>query len=168
MDVDAARAIARAVHGGDRPLEGESLLGHIERVAALVPDWARSVAWLHEVLEQSAMREQDLLSRGLSDDELRALRLLSREDSGSDLVYLGHIKLIAQADGAAGRLARAVKRADLEDRLRHPLVRSNGWSPPYESALQMLKRAGRRDALRGGRLTAGNPARPGALPAPSP
>jgi hypothetical protein len=88
MDLDAARAIAGAAHEADRR-EGESLLRHIERVAALVPDWARSVAWLHEVLEQSAVPEQDLLICGLSDEELRALRLLSREDSGSDLAYLG-------------------------------------------------------------------------------
>lgn len=146
MDADAARAIARLVHRSDRRLVGDALLGHIERVAASVPDWARSVAWLHEILEQGGMREQELLSRGLTDHELRALRLLSRADSYSDLAYLGHINLIARADGAAGRLARAVKRADLEDRRRHPLVRSNGWSPPYSRGLQMLRRAERREA----------------------
>src|SRR5436190_13470473 len=149
MEADAARAIATAAQEADRRREGESLLRHIERVAALVPDWARSVAWLHEVLEQSAVPEQDLLICGLSDEELRALRLLSREDSGSDLAYLGHIKLIARAGGAAGHLARAV----LEDRRRHPLVRPSGWSPPYGTALQMLNRIGRRDLLEAGRLS---------------
>jgi hypothetical protein len=153
MEADAARAIARAAHADDRRREGESLLRHIERVAALVPDWARSVAWLHEVLAQSNVPEQDLLIGGLSDEELRALRLLGREDSGSDLAYLGHIKLIARAGGAAGHLARAVKRADLEDRRRHPLVRPSGWSPPHGTALQMLNRIGRRDLLDAGRLS---------------
>ena len=145
MDVDAARAIARAAHRSDRPPVDDALLGHIERVAAAVPDWARTVAWLHEILEQGAMPEQDLLDQGLSDDELRALRLLSRADSCSDVAYLGHISLIARAGGASGRLARAVKRADLEDRRRHPRARPNGWSPPYGTALQILKSLARRE-----------------------
>jgi hypothetical protein len=126
---------------------GAGLLDHIERVAALVPDWARPVAWLHEVLEQGAVPEQELLTRGLSDEELRALRLLSHPDFCSDLAYLGHVELIARAGGAAGLLARAVKRADLEDRRRHPRARSNGWSPPYGTALQMLKGLSRRAAI---------------------
>jgi hypothetical protein len=135
MEVDRARAIATAAHGG-----ALTLLSHIERVASSVPEWARAVAWLHEVLERSDMSEEALLRQGLSSDELRALRLLSREDSYSDRAYLGHIELIARAGGTAGRLARAVKSADLEDRQRHPLVRSNGWSPPYGSALAALHR----------------------------
>jgi hypothetical protein len=133
MDVDQARAIAKAVHTG-RPL-----LNHVERVASAVPEWARAIAWLHEVLEQTDLPEEALLREGLSSDELRALRLLCREESFSDLAYLGHIERIARAGGTAGQLARAVKRADLEDRQRHPLVRANGWSPPYGNALDTLE-----------------------------
>ena len=140
MDVEAAEAIARTVHGRERSPYGTRLLGHIERVAAAVPDWARPVAWLHEVLERTSTSEEDLLGEGLSDDELRALRLLCRDDSRSDSAYLGHIELIARAGGYAGRIARAVKGADLEDRRLHPLIRSDGWSPPYGSALQVLRR----------------------------
>ncbi len=32
-----------------------------------------------------------------------------------------------------------VKVADLEDRCRHPRVRPDGWSPPYERALARLR-----------------------------
>jgi hypothetical protein len=135
MDVDRARAIATAAHRRTEPL-----LSHVQRVASSAPEWARAVAWLHEVLERTDMTEEGLLREGLSDEELRALRLLCREDSYSDLAYLGHIELIARAHGSAGELARAVKRADLEDRQRHPLIRPNGWSPPYGSALNTLYR----------------------------
>jgi hypothetical protein len=138
MDTDRAKAIATAAHRDARPLNSEPLLRHVERVASSVPEWARGVAWLHEVLERTDMPEEALLRQGLSSEELRALRLLSREESYSDRAYLGHIELIVRAHGQAGRLARAVKRADLEDRQRHPLVRSNGWSPPYGSALAAL------------------------------
>jgi hypothetical protein len=140
MEVGRAKAIATAAHRGTRTLNSELLLSHVERVASAVPDWARPVAWLHEVLERTDMSEEALLRQGVTSDELRALRLLSRGDSSSDRAYLGHIELIARAGGTAGRLARAVKRADLEDRKRHPLVRSNGWSPPYGAALASLHR----------------------------
>jgi hypothetical protein len=138
MDVDHARAIALATHRGVWTLDDEPLLSHVERVAAAVPGWARAVAWLHEVLERSDMPEEALLREGVSSEQLRALRLLSRDETSSDLVYLAHIDLIARAAGVSGRLARAVKLADLEDRSSHPLERSNGWAPPYASALNML------------------------------
>src|SRR4051812_37720757 len=140
MDADRAKAIAIAAHRDVRSLDAEPLLRHVERTAACVPDWARTVAWLHEVLERTGISEETLLRRGLTGEELRALRLLSREESCSDRAYMGHIELIARAGGTAGRLARAVKIADLEDRKAHPLVRSNGWSPPYATALNALHR----------------------------
>jgi hypothetical protein len=140
MDAKRARAIARSVHRDQSEPGGEPLLAHIERVVASVPDRARTVAWLHEVLEWTDVSEELLLAEGLSEQELRALRLLSRDDSESDVVYLSHIELIARADGTAGCLARTVKLADLEDRRRRPRVRPDGWSPPYASALKMLGR----------------------------
>ena len=82
------------------------------------PPVAEPVAWLHEVFERTAVREQDLLASGLTDEELRALRLLTRPiESRSEATYLAHIDLIARSSGPGGDLARAVKRADLEDRL---------------------------------------------------
>src|SRR6266480_5835866 len=57
-------------------------------------------------------------------------------DRGSDVVYLSHVELIARADGTAGRLARTVKLADLQDRRRRPRVRPDGWSPSYTGALE--------------------------------
>ena len=101
------------------------------------------MAWLHEVLEWTAVPEQELLIAGLTNDELRALRLLSRTtDSRSDRRYLAHLDLIAHATGDSGRLARIVKTADLQDRSLHPRIRSDGWSPPYAQALELLRDAG--------------------------
>src|SRR5438270_6436397 len=116
VDAGRAREIATAAHRDAVALNAEPLLDHVGRVASSVPEWARAVAWLHEVLEQTNISEEALLREGLSIEELRALRLLSRADSHSDRAYLGHIELIARAHGSAGRLARAVKSADLEDR----------------------------------------------------
>jgi hypothetical protein len=100
------------------------------------------VAWLHEVLETGSVSEQDLLTDGLSSDELRALRLLTRTSgSHSDAAYLAHLELIALAAGHSGELARSVKLVDLEDRQVHPLVRSDGWAPPYAQGRLRLQAA---------------------------
>ena len=100
------------------------------------------VAWLHEVLEYTAVTEETLLANGLAAEELRALRLLTRNnDSRADTTYLAHIELLARAAGPGASMARCVKRADLADRAAHPARRADGWTPPYELGLQLLSRA---------------------------
>ena len=142
MEIGDARAIAERLHLGDREEDGTPVVRHVQRVATTVPEEARAVAWLHEVLEWTAVTEQELLIAGLTSDELRALRLLNRTtDSHSDHRYLARLELIAHATGDSGRLARIVKTADLEDRSLHPRVRRDGWSPPYAQALKLLSAA---------------------------
>ena len=139
MDTGQARAIAERLHLGDREEDGTPVIRHVQRVAGTVTAEARTVAWLHEVLERTAVTERELLDAGLTSDELRALRLLNRTtDARSDRRYLAHLELIAQAAGGSGRLARIVKTADLRDRCLHPHVRRDGWSPPYSRAMALL------------------------------
>ncbi len=139
MDAGRAQAIAERLHFGDRQEDGTPVIRHVQRVAGTVTEQARAVAWLHEVLERTAVTERELLVAGLTSDELRALRLLNRpSDSHSDRRYLAHLELIAQAAGGSGRLARIVKTADLRDRCLHPHVRRDGWSPPYSRAMGLL------------------------------
>src|SRR5215211_6520496 len=142
MEAAHARAIAERLHLGDREEDGTPVIRHVQRVATTVPEEARPVAWLHEVLEWTAVTEQELLIAGLTSDQLRALRLLVRTtDSHSDRRYLAHLELIACATGDSGRLARIVKTADLKDRSVRPHVRRDGWSPPYAQALKLLSAA---------------------------
>jgi hypothetical protein len=136
MQIERARLLAERLHANNYEEDGTALLEHIRRVARRVDADAQVVAWLHEVLEWTAVAEHQLLREGLESDELRALRLLRRaDDSRSDAVYLAHLGLIARA---AGRLARLVKIADLQDRCLHPRVRADGWSPPYARGLALL------------------------------
>jgi hypothetical protein len=140
METQRAQVIAERLHAGDREEDGVPVLWHVRRVALRTPEEARSVAWLHEVLEFTLVSEQKLLQEGVTSDELRALRLLHRTaDTRSDGVYLAHLELIVRAAGRSGALARIVKIADLEDRCLHPRVRPDGWSPPYELALELLR-----------------------------
>ena len=141
MDTERARALAVRLHAGDRERDGSPVLLHLRRVASRTPAEARPVAWLHEVLHRTPVTEQELLLAGLTSDELRALRLLhGSAQSPSERVYLAYLELIAHAAGLSGHLARMVKLADLEDRCLHPLVRPDGWSPPYAVGLQLLSR----------------------------
>ena len=139
MSADHARTLAHRLHDGQLDRDGAPMIDHIRRVATAVPRRARTVAWLHETLEHTPISEQALLAEGLSHEQLRAIRLLTRvSDSPSDVIYLGHIERIAQADGPAGEIARTVKRADLTDRALHPATRADGWVPPYTLGLQIL------------------------------
>jgi hypothetical protein len=145
IDAGRAQALAERLHDGQRDASGAPLIDHIRRVAAAVPRSARVVAWLHEVLEHTAISEQALLAQGVSDDELRALRLLTRNtESRSYMRYLAHVQLIADARGPGAGLAQHVKRADLVDRAVHPSTRADGWTPPYALALQILQRTAAR------------------------
>ena len=142
MDADRARAIARRLHAADREEDGSPLLRHIARVAVRTAPEARAVAWLHEALESTSVTEHELLGYGVDEEELRALRLLSRtRHSRSAEVYLAHVELIARAAGRSGQLARTVMIADLQDRCRYPRGRTDGWSPPSELALKRLEQA---------------------------
>lgn len=115
------------------------MIAHIRRVAKAAPEFVRPVAWLHEVFESASVSEDELLAAGLTNEELRALRLLTRHKGNrSTAAYLAHIGLIARSSGVAGEIARIVKRLDLSDRLDHPQRRDDGWHPPYQLALEFL------------------------------
>jgi hypothetical protein len=150
MQIERAQRLAERLHADDYEEDGSALLEHIARVAGSVDADVQVVAWLHEALEWTAVAEHELLRAGLDGEELRALRLLHRApDTHSDGVYLAHLRLIARAAGRSGRLARRVKIADLHDRCLHPRVRADGWSPPYATALALLRRDDARRAAAG-------------------
>ena len=147
--VERARRIAERAHRGSVEPTGEPVIAHVSRVAQASPPSARPVAWLHEVFEYSSIEEEELLAGGLTEEELRALRLLSRPtESRSEASYLAHTDRIARSAGPGGDLARAVRRADLEDRMQHPRRRADGWHPPYQLALEHLLATGSPEAGR--------------------
>jgi hypothetical protein len=69
--------------------------------------------------------DERALRSGLTPLELAALELLTRQAGESYELY---ILRIAYARGAAGRLARVVKLADLDDHIARPWVAGD---PPY-------------------------------------
>jgi hypothetical protein len=126
MDSDIARNIAHYSHVDQRDRCGEPIVEHVERVAASVPEDARAVAFLHDVLERTATSADELREQGLGEVELAALDLLTRPP---DEPYELYCLRIAWAHGEAGVLARTVKLADLDDHIaRYPQPPD---APPY-------------------------------------
>jgi hypothetical protein len=146
LDAERARLLAVRIHRGQLEPTGAPLIAHVRRVALATPEFARPVAWLHEALEWTSVAEQELLAAGVSDVELRALRLLNRSTArGSQEGYLAHIEMIARAGGRSGKVARTVKLSDVRDRMRHDHRQADGSRLPYEQALELIV-----DALAGG------------------
>jgi len=136
MDAPVAREIALMIHVGQRNRWGEPIVDHLARVAAAVPPDARATAWLHDAFERTSVSTDELRAAGLTATELEAIELLSQAPSESYELYALRI---AFADGEAGRLARAVKLADLDDHLAHTDVPRD--APPYRWARRRITSA---------------------------
>lgn len=132
MEPGIAHRIASRHHVGQRNRFGDPVIDHVERVAAAVPADARATAWLHDLVELCPAAHHQLRRGELSPRELKALELTH----GADEPYQVYVRRIADAPGPAGRLARIVKLADLEDHLPHPSIPAN--APPYAWARQQL------------------------------
>jgi hypothetical protein len=125
MDAAVARNVAHYSHVEQRDRRGDPIVEHVARVVAAVPAEARALAWLHDVLEHSPTTTAELRGQGLTPVELAALELLTRQADESYAVY---ILRVAYARGPAGRLARIVKLADLDDHLAREWAHDD---PPY-------------------------------------
>lgn len=134
MDPRVARNIAHYSHRNDRDRFGEPVMDHVERVADAVPEDARAVAFLHDVLEQTSTSVAELIAQGLTPVEMRALKLLTRSDLESYELY---VLRVAWAPGPEGELARCVKVADLDDHMGQ--VPLPAGAPPYGWARRHIR-----------------------------
>ena len=133
MDPGIAHGIASQNHEGQRNRFGDPVIDHLARVAAAVPPDAKATALLHDLLELCPAAGRQLRDEGLTRTELDALELLTHAPGEPYEVY---VRRIAQAPGPAGRLARIVKLADLDDHLAHATIPSD--APPYAWARKHL------------------------------
>jgi hypothetical protein len=121
-----ALKIAYGRHAELRDTAGDLIVEHLERVAAAVPGEARTVAYLHDILEHT---DASLESAGVAPVELQAVQILTRHRDES---FEAHGLRIRYARGPAARLARMVKLADIDDHLsregRIPAHGPYGWA----------------------------------------
>ena len=110
--VETAEAIARAAHIGQTDKIGVDYIEHPRRVAerfdrAELPRES-AVAWLHDVLEDTPVSAEDLRAKGIPEEVIVAVELLTKDESEPDLTdYYTRIR--------QNQLALAVKIADIAD-----------------------------------------------------
>ena len=137
MDASTARDIAFLSHGGQRTRSGDLVVDHLERVAAAVRPGAQGVAFLHDVLEHTPVSIGELDDLGLDAVEREAIGILTR---GRGETFEAHALRIAYAKGEAGRLAREVKLADIEDHIAHDhTTRPYQWARTHIANRQSLQ-----------------------------
>lgn len=156
MEPAIAHRIASRHHAGQRNRFGDLVIDHVERVAAAVREDARATARLHDLFELCPTGRWRLRRKGLTRTEQEALELLTH---GAGENYEAYIARIADAPGPAGRLARVVKLADLEDHLAHASIPPD--APPYAWARERLL-AARDEAVEAGPGTPSRTRRPAA------
>lgn len=135
--VEIAKAMAEKAHAGQCDKAGKPYIEHPAYVAAQVQgEEAKAIAWLHDVVEDTSITFEDLLSAGISAQVVDALRLLTHDKS---VPYLDYIRALKR-----NPLARMVKLADLRhnsDLSRLPKVTSADEErlAKYQKAIQTLE-----------------------------
>ena len=109
--LERALEIATEAHDGQRDKTGRPYLEHCERVADAVDTLdEKIVSYLHDVIEKSGLTRGRLEAEGFSPAIVSAVDALTRREEEDDRSFVRR--------AASNPLARAVKRADLEDNLR--------------------------------------------------
>jgi (p)ppGpp synthase/HD superfamily hydrolase len=105
--IDIALAIAKKAHAGQVDKAGVDYIQHPLYVASQVKtEQEKTVALLHDVIEDSDVTVDDLLASGLSNEVVTAVQILTKKEGQSYQEYLEKVK--------SNNLARIVKLADLK------------------------------------------------------
>ena len=110
MLINKAIEIAAKAHNNQTDKAGEPYILHPLRVMLSVKgETEQCAAVLHDVLEDTDITEEYLISEGFSLEIIDALRLLTRKKEDDYMEYISRLK--------SNRTARAVKLADLTDNM---------------------------------------------------
>ena len=115
--LENAQALARRAHQGQKDQAGQPVIHHLERVAGRVAKRdieTQIAAWLHDIVEDSKTTLRDLTEAGYSTRVIEAVELLSRDRAMQ--TYTSYIDRIARSRNT---IALLVKRADIDDHLKH-------------------------------------------------
>jgi len=139
-----ARTVARIAHRGQTDKAGEDYFtGHLRRVILgtlknINTPRAGAVAALHDVLEDTAFKVQDLWDLGVDRQVVKDVLMLTRHADRIDETYSDYIDRIANS---GSEIVIAVKMADLHDHLRDTTAISDSLVVRYERALAKITEA---------------------------
>lgn len=137
--VSLAKEIAKKAHAGQKDKAGKDYITHPETVASLVDTKElKAIAWLHDVLEDSDMTEEDLLAAGIPAGIVEIVKILTHKKGETYREYIEHI--------AQNRKATLVKIADLThnsdlSRIPEPTMEDVLRREKYLRYLEMLRRS---------------------------
>lgn len=154
-----ANQLQRECHSGQLDKAGKPYAEHPERVAQIVQSHPHFLAletqtqqdvvcaaYLHDVIEDTEITEEELISRGMSNNTVDAVKLLSKNiahsyatspDGGLDIVaYYAAIR-----DNPIARMVKLADMADNSNHARQALLSEQGYefnSEKYAELLQFL------------------------------
>ncbi|PDY36663.1 GTP pyrophosphokinase [Bacillus wiedmannii] len=135
--IEIAHEIAKTAHAGQVDKAGIGYIKHLETVAIFVNTTEeKATAYLHDVLEDTEITANDLLSAGIPHNIVEAVQVLTKEKYTPYFEYLSKVK--------EDSLARTVKLADLKhnsDRSRLARITDNDLKrlEKYRKAIQFLE-----------------------------
>lgn len=135
--IKLADKIAQEAHEGQFDKAGKPYIEHPRFVAACVSGkYEKAAALLHDVIEDSDFMLEDLRRRGIPDEVLSAVELLTKKKSESYEEYILQIK--------ENPIARAVKIADLKhnsdiSRIAEPSPKDFARVEKYHRSIALLE-----------------------------
>ncbi|MFM2566418.1 GTP pyrophosphokinase [Bacillus sp. GX] len=135
--IEIAHEIAKTAHGGQVDKAGIDYIKHPETVASFVNTAEeKATAYLHDVLEDTEITANDLLSAGIPHNIVEAVQVLTKEKYTPYFEYLNKVK--------ENSLACTVKLADLKhnsDRSRLSKITDKDLKrlEKYRKAIQFLE-----------------------------
>ncbi|EJR27149.1 HD domain-containing protein [Bacillus cereus] len=135
--IKIAHEIAKKAHVGQVDKAGMDYIKHPETVASFVNTTEeKATAYLHDVLEDTEITANDLLSAGIPHNIVAAVQVLTKEKYTPYFEYLSQVK--------ENSLARTVKLADLKhnsDRSRLARITDKDLKrlEKYRKAIQFLE-----------------------------
>jgi (p)ppGpp synthase/HD superfamily hydrolase len=129
--VEEARAIAEAAHAGQVDKNGETYIQHPLRVAERVEgDIAKSVALLHDVVEDTDWTLDALRQRGFPEEVVKAVDALTRRKGETYEDFIRRCR--------TNPLARQVKFADIADNTDPSRPQVERLRQRYAAAIHIL------------------------------
>lgn len=135
--VNIALEIATNAHKGQKDLGGRDYIEHPKAVANLLEtDEEKTVGYLHDVLEDTSITEEDLVTMGISSEIVSVIKILTKKRGEPYTEYIERVK--------ENELARKVKIADLHhnmdlSRISNPTKRDFERLEKYKKVLTQLK-----------------------------
>ena len=131
MDIKTIKRIAIEAHRGQKRWNGDNYITHPIRISeTMTDDITKAAALLHDVLEDTNINIQDLLDRGVSNEVVDIVKILTKAKNQRYVIYIDAIK--------QNKHATIVKIGDLKDNLSD--VKSGSMKDKYELALYILER----------------------------